>query len=74
MCDCLQQVIEKTGCELPFCQPMTINRETLKFECGRWAVEMHKRTKSGNVSKLGGKTLFLAYCPVCGEKFEDEEA
>lgn len=73
MCDCLQQVMDKMGCDLPFEQPLYLEPATHEWKVHKWAVKLMKRTPSGGVSKRGQRMLFLNFCPICGKAFEEKD-
>lgn len=57
----------------PFEQPIVWDRNTGEMQVAQWMIKIYKLTKTGNISKAGGGYLTINYCPLCGEKLEDEE-
>lgn len=71
MCNCLETIKEQW--DQPFVIPIIIT-EQKDLKSGPWAVNVFNMTKSGSrISSLGKGTLFINYCPICGEKLAKEE-
>ena len=70
-CEAIEQVMDKFG--YPFYVPILINRDSLKMQAGNNpAIKLLKMTPAGNISKKGGSTLIMSYCPLCGTEYGDD--
>jgi hypothetical protein len=45
----------------------------LNIEAPGLGVHLYKETPSGNISKKGGTTVFLNFCPWCGEQLRETQ-
>lgn len=65
--------LEKMSVEydLPFYRPVILADGQLGV--GNWAVKCRKLTKRGNISKVGGRAVYLNYCPFCGKKLAPDD-
>ncbi len=70
-CAVMREVEEKF--DLPFMHPLFVNPKTLDFGVAGLSVQLDKKTQSGNVSKKGRLTVYLNFCPFCGEKLREIE-
>lgn len=70
-CKCLEEV--KKIADWPFHRPVVINQDTRNLECPGWAVKLFKGTSSGRVSSKDMGSLFLNFCPMCGESLREKE-
>ncbi len=69
MCDCLDTIKEKW--DMPFTVPIFLTDDH-ELKSLKWAIKVFNLTNSGNMSRTGGATLLIEYCPICGEKLNDE--
>ena len=71
-CGAFEQLIED-GFKHPFNRPISVNwGQSPQLQCKGWAVEMHKDTKSGNITKSGMSQVYLNFCPFCGAKLVED--
>ena len=68
-CEALEQITEEY--DFPFYRPLMINKKTMNMSVASWSIKLLKKTAAGNVSKKGGATLIMSYCPACGTKLTD---
>ncbi len=68
-CAVMREVEEKF--DLPFVHPLFVDPKTLDLGVAGLSVQLDKRTPSGNVDKKGKLTVYLNYCPFCGEKLRE---
>ena len=52
----------------PFVNPVFIDPQTLELGVADLGVELYKKTPSGNISKKGRATVYLNFCPFCGQQ------
>ncbi len=70
-CAVMREAEEKF--DLPFVHPLFVDPKTLDLGVATLSVQLDKLTASGNVSKKGRLTVYLNYCPFCGEKLREIE-
>lgn len=68
-CAVMREVEEKFP--LPFVHPLFVNPKTLGMGVAGLSVQLDKLTASGNISKKGRLTVYLNFCPFCGEKLRE---
>jgi len=68
-CAVMREAEEKF--DLPFVHPLFVNPKTLELGVAGLSVQLDKKTASGNVSKKGRLTVYLNFCPFCGEKLRE---
>lgn len=68
-CKCLEEV-QKIG-EWPFYRPVVVNQGSRNLECPGWAVRLFNETPSGRISSKPAGSLFLNFCPICGERLHE---
>ena len=68
-CDAMREVEEKF--DLPFVRPLFVDPKSLELGVAGLSVQLDKRTPSGNISKKGRCTVYLNFCPFCGEKLRE---
>lgn len=68
-CKCLEEI--KKLAEWPFYRPVVVNQGNLTLECPGWAVRLFNETPSGRISSKPAGSLFLNYCPICGESLRE---
>ena len=56
----------------PFEAPIRFNRETGALQANEIMIHCYNKTKSGQISRVGGGYLHINYCPLCGEKVNHE--
>ena len=70
-CDAIEQVMDQFA--FPFYTPILIDRTTLEMKAGnRPAIKLLKATPAGNISKRGGGTLIMSFCPLCGTEYTND--
>jgi len=70
-CDAMQQV--ETEYAFPFIRPVSIDPATLNFRVNDLAIQLHKKTIAGRVSRAGQATVFVNFCPFCGKRLREVE-
>jgi len=61
------------GYNAPFVKPIVLNRNPPNLAVGDWAVTMMKITDRGTIRRGQNATLFLNYCPFCGERLRKQQ-
>ena len=65
-CDAIEQIMKEYA--YPFYLPILFDSKTA---VDRPSIKLLKGTKAGNISKRGGATLIMSYCPLCGTEYGD---
>lgn len=57
------------GYKFPFQVPILINRPGMELEAKKWSVSFYgKDLRSSGLNQRDTVSMFLVYCPFCGEK------
>ena len=70
-CDAMRECEDKF--DLPFVRPLFVDPKTLQLGVAGLGVQLNKKTASGSLSKKGRATVYLNFCPFCGEKLREIE-
>lgn len=58
--------------DLPFTEPLYIDKEDHSIKRGGWHIRLNKLTKSGNLSKRGCPLAQVTFCPFCGTRLVEQ--